>query len=151
MNEITELDGADLVQRHWPYDGPHSPERTADALDAASALIRYANNATSTRDGLGYAGDVYRSIGGLAEALDRLPQLLTQLAEWADRASVDATLRHDEHRADDDRGAAAGRHAAHTASQHLHAAAMNAYANSAHTVSLARRELAHLCHDLPDE
>lgn len=146
----TEMDGAALVQRHWPYDGPHSPERTADALDALSALMRYANNATSTPHGLGLAPQVYTALGGLIEGTERLPQLCSQLGDWAKRTETDSTVRHDEHRGDGDHGEAAGQQAAREAYDLLHSAALQAGA-LADTLSRVRSEMAHLCHDLPEE
>lgn len=145
------LDGADLVDQTWPYDGPHSPERSAEAAAAISALVRYLNNATSSLDlnGLGLAPQVYRTVCELTDSTDRLVQLLHQLAGWAQTTHTDSTLRHDQHRADADRGAAAAHQAADTAAGALSEAGLQTY-HVAESLSRARAELAHLCHDLPD-
>lgn len=146
----TYPDGADVVQQHWPYDGPHSPERLADALDALSALVRYANNATTTPDGLGYAPQVYTALGGFTEAMQRVPQLTGQLSSWAYRTVSDVTVRHDLHRGDSDRGEHAGQQTAGTAYEYLREASIQAEMLG-DTLAKARSELAHLCHDLPDD
>jgi len=144
------LDGDDVVNEHWPYDGPHSPDSVREATVALSALVRYCKNATTHSDGLGYAPQVYTTLGGLTETAERLPQLMSQLFRWAKLTETDATVRHDQHRADADRGAAAGQHAASEAAELLHSASLQVGA-LADTLSRVRAELAHLCHDLPDE
>src|SRR5699024_9739819 len=131
------------------YDGPHSPERTRSALEAVDALVRYANNATSTGGGVGLAPQVYDHLCELSGAIDGLPQLLAQLQKWADTASSDGTLRHDQHRADADRGEAVAHDTAAEASRRLAEAGEHARTLAA-AVSAARSQVVHLCHDLPD-
>jgi hypothetical protein len=74
-------------------DGPHSPERTAEAgqlLDDCSRFIVYAT--MSEKRGLGYPADAYRLIADLYAATSRLPQTCDQigrfLAEQAQRAGA---------------------------------------------------------------
>ena len=64
-------------------DGPHSPERTAEAgqlLDAISRLITYA-----TRPGAGglvFPADAYTLLAEIYAATGRLPQVCDQLGEF---------------------------------------------------------------------
>ena len=137
-----ELSGVDVVDQHWPFDGPHSPTRTASALDAAARLVRYACNATSTPDGLGSAPEVYQALGGLTEATDRLPQLLEQTSEWAARLENDDRLGHDQHKTDGPRPAWAASNRAADRLSEASALAEQLY----NAISSARSELAHLYH-----
>ena len=64
-------------------DGPHSPERTAEAgqlLDDASRYLCYAT--MERRGGLAYPADAYRLLGDLYAATGRLPQVCDQLRQF---------------------------------------------------------------------
>ena len=74
-------------------DGPHSPERTADAgqlLDDCSRYLCYAT--MSETRGLEYPGDAYRLIADVYAATGRLPQACEQIGRFlkaqADRSGV---------------------------------------------------------------
>lgn len=90
--------GVEVVERLWPYDGPHHPERVVEAVDAMSSLIRYLTNATTGERATGtlpYAISVHLVINGLLRAVSRLPQLLTQLGEAIRRQAADSSLYDD--------------------------------------------------------
>jgi hypothetical protein len=61
--------------------GPHNDKATAEAASLAAETIRYLVYAT-THGGLTEPGTVYALLGELSTAAHRLPQLLTQLADW---------------------------------------------------------------------
>lgn len=140
---------ADVVAREFPYDGPHSPERTTAALEAVDALVRYACNATSTGGGIGLAPQVYDHLCELTGAVEGLPQLTAQLRRWAFAAADDATIRHDGYRGEADRGRSAGQDTATDVAVHLSEAGQH-LRQLADSLNAARAKTAHLCHDLPD-
>jgi hypothetical protein len=64
-------------------DGPHSPERTAEAgqlLDDCSRFLVYAS--MSEKRGLEYPADAYRLIADIYAATGRLPQACDQIARF---------------------------------------------------------------------
>lgn len=64
-------------------DGPHSPERTAEAgqlFDDCSRLLVYAT--MSDKGGLEYPGDAYRLIADIYSATGRLPQACEQIGRF---------------------------------------------------------------------
>ena len=64
-------------------DGPHSPERTAEAgqlFDDCSRLLVYAT--MSDKGGLEYPGDAYRLIADIYSAVGRLPQACMQIGQF---------------------------------------------------------------------
>lgn len=69
----------DVIEKAWPYDGPHSSESIISAAQGVAELVRYLNNATRTPARLPYMGDVDAVLGQLSTAFDRLPQLVTQM------------------------------------------------------------------------
>lgn len=69
----------------WPYDGPHSTKTVTDAARAISALVRYINNATTTRGRYRYMSNVASVAGSLAEAVYGVDQLLDQMSVAIDR------------------------------------------------------------------
>lgn len=75
----------DVIDKAWPYDGPHSTESVISAAEAIADLVRYMNNATRTPGRLPYAGDVYTVLGHLTTMTRRLPQLVTQLKAATDQ------------------------------------------------------------------
>jgi len=87
-----------IVETYWPYDGPHTDERVGEALRAAAALVRYANNATQ---GYRYGsrppwGPLLGSLAGsLSSVVHGLDQTLDQLSDGARRLAEDPTLYDD--------------------------------------------------------
>lgn len=88
-----EIDVEDIVEEHWPYDGPHTDDKVVDALSAAVQLIRYANNATQRR--MQYAASVYSATSMVHSLVASLEQLLDQLAEMTERMADDPDLYDD--------------------------------------------------------
>ena len=71
-------------------DGPHSPERTAEAaatLDACSRFLVYATMGTAP--GLDYPAEMYSLLGELYSATGRMQQLFGQLRVFL-RAQAEA-------------------------------------------------------------
>lgn len=147
MMETTET-GADVVERHWPYDGPHDPGTIADALQAAAALLRYACNASQRPAAVGLAPEGYRTLGELQDIAERLPQLLGQLGQWGTQTAADSSLRHDEYRGESaERSAAAAMADARHVAELLRTSAEQHAEGLIEDVLAARGELAHLYHD----
>lgn len=93
-----DQDFSDLIERCFPYDGPHSGDSVADAATGAAALIRYLNNATGAGNGrrtLEWAATVYEVAGGVHAVVVGLDQLLGQLAGAMRRQAGDPTLSDD--------------------------------------------------------
>lgn len=86
----------------WPYDGPHSPETVTDAARAISLLVRYINNATSTRRRYRYMSDVAQVANPLAAAAYGLDQLLDQMSTAIDQHIATGGLYDDQSPADPD-------------------------------------------------
>lgn len=94
MNHHDLPDFPDVVEQHFPYDGPHTDDTVLDALRGAQSLIRYANNATSRR-GVLNGPSVYRSASAAAAMAHGLVQLLDQLADAARQVAEDPTAYDD--------------------------------------------------------
>ncbi|GAB3916217.1 hypothetical protein GCM10029964_128910 [Kibdelosporangium lantanae] len=90
-------DVEDIIERHWPYDGPHEADTVIDAANAISGLVRYMNNATQYRHTLQYAPQVNRVLGALGGAAYGLDQLVDQLKDTVYRLAQDKTLYDDRH------------------------------------------------------
>lgn len=74
-------------------DGPHSPERTAEAgelLDEVSRFIAYAT--MPEKHGLEYPSDVYKILGELYSATGRLPQVCEQLGRFLEAQEATGRL-----------------------------------------------------------
>lgn len=84
-----------IVEQHWAYDGPHTPERIDAAVTAAAQLVRYLNNATG-RHGA-YVAPSARLLGGVATLVARLPQLLEQTSRELGR-QADNPAHYDDRR-----------------------------------------------------
>ena len=69
----------------FPPDGPHTPDTVRAATRAVAELVRYLNHATRTSQGFGEPSDLGHVLGDLEAAIERLPQLVRQLATVADR------------------------------------------------------------------
>lgn len=61
-------------------DGPHTPESTAAAARQIAELVRYLNHATLADEALPEPADTARVLGELADAAERMRQLLGQIA-----------------------------------------------------------------------
>ena len=89
---------ADGVEEFFPYDGPHCPDRVADAARGLSALVRYLNNATgpsNDRVTLVWAATVHRVLCGVTTAVHGLDQLFDQLTAAMERQALDPSLYDD--------------------------------------------------------
>ncbi|MEU8900696.1 hypothetical protein AB0C65_32865 [Nocardia sp. NPDC048505] len=99
--EPEPMNGASIVHRHWPLDGPHSPDTVAAAGEAVAELNRYLARATrSGREVLPYAHDGYRLAGNLRAAATSQAQVHRQLGTWARSLTDDPGLGDDEHPGD---------------------------------------------------
>ncbi len=106
LDEQESPEFRDVIEEHFPYDGPHTPETVRDAARGISKLVRYVNNATGPGNGttsLPYAPHTYRLLGSVHATVDGLDQLLEQIATAMNRHANDATLR-DDRGADSDAG-----------------------------------------------
>jgi hypothetical protein len=96
----TPPDGRELVDKHFPYDGPHSDEAVLQAAKALDQLARYIANATGPGNGkhtLTCGADVYRVLGQMNGALASIEQVLVQLGDAAKRTAADP-LAYDDRR-----------------------------------------------------
>lgn len=94
---MTQVNGSELVARHWPTLGPHTGDSTASAAATFAELVRYLNHATigeNAMDAWPRANDAEATFSALAEGASRLPQLLQQLSNWLRWLGEDSTLRH---------------------------------------------------------
>lgn len=93
----TYVDGDEIVDSYWPYDGPFDDNRTAQAAVAVAQLVRYLNNGTGFHTGsaLPYAASAYRVINGLWSAVAGLEQLLPQLVVFLERQVAASGLYDD--------------------------------------------------------
>ena len=69
--------------------------QTAALAHAAAEAIRDLNHATRHQDSLAQPSDAYELIGALFLTASRLPQLITQISGWLDRALAGGRLGHD--------------------------------------------------------
>lgn len=95
----TPADGRELVNKHFPYDGPHSFDTVIQAARAMDELAEYLGNATGPGNGkhtLQYGAHVHRVIGALSGALGSLGQVLDQLATAEKRVGADPTAYDDQ-------------------------------------------------------
>lgn len=83
----------DIVAEHFPYDGPYSDERTADAAEALGELVRYLANATQKDSAVTVPSTIARVLGELHTATFRMDQVLAQLGDLITAAGPD--LRDD--------------------------------------------------------
>lgn len=96
MNDEREF-ANDGIEEFFPYDGPHSRDRVADAAHGLSGLVRYMNNATqpSKPYTLDWAATVDRVLGGVGAAAYGLDQLFDQLSGGLERQASNPTLYDD--------------------------------------------------------
>jgi hypothetical protein len=77
--------------------GPYDDTTTTGAAALAAEAIRYLNYAT-TRGGITEPATIYAITAELSCALYRLPQLLTQLADWLTTETTAGRIADDRHR-----------------------------------------------------
>lgn len=73
-----------------------SSDATLALARTAAETIRALNHATLGGDGLAQPADAYQLLGELSLASSRLPQLLTQVGRWLDRALAAGQLGCDD-------------------------------------------------------
>lgn len=90
------MDAYEVVEQHWPYDGPHSDESVESAATAVGRLVRYLNNATWPYKKVVAGGPtLYRVLSSLNGAVYGLDQLLRQLQETARELAADESMYDD--------------------------------------------------------
>lgn len=141
MTEPLDLDAYDIAERFFPYDGPYSPERTADAATLIGRLVRYLNNATTKPSAVENASDIGAVVRNLAAADHGRDQLQQQMLELLQRFAQDPLLY-------DDRRDRPGAVTAGEAAGWLREAAESTAA-AARSLDAAAGVLSHLGHDDP--
>lgn len=91
----TPPDAVDLINQHWPQDGPHAADTIMSAALALSEIAEYLARATRSGKALAYASDGSVVVGRLATAADHQRQALAHLVVWAETLESDPGLRHD--------------------------------------------------------
>lgn len=95
LDDNAVVDAAEVVEAHWPYDGPHFPELTTTAAAAIDRLVRYLNNATGKPDAMPYVAVAGTLLASLHAAVTGTEQLAVQLARFAELQAADPTLYDD--------------------------------------------------------
>lgn len=139
----TPVPREEAIGHFWPPDGPHHTESIASALEAISDLLHTTANATRSPATIGIARDGDLVLGGMHAATQRLPQVLSQLAAWAEHIGADASVRHDAFAGDESREMA--REDAGEAHELLMSAAGHAE-KLARLISTAHSSVSHLHH-----
>ena len=75
--------------------GPHDDDTITALAQITAEAVRALNHATFPRAALSEPGTVYRVLGELATAANRLPQLCSQLARWLAEENTAGRLAHD--------------------------------------------------------
>ncbi|QLY33291.1 hypothetical protein H0264_14565 [Nocardia huaxiensis] len=145
-HQADPINGVEVVQRHWPLDGPYTAESIVAATDAIGELHRYLAHATigSARNALPNAPGAYPLFGNLAYSAHIHGEVLRNLSRWAGDLAGDSSLRHDEYRGPDQTPA---RTAAQDAAGELRRAAGSSEAVG-NAVSNAHGAIGHLYHEL---
>ena len=80
--------------------GPHSPDYTREVAWAMAECVRVLNYAAGSgvETAIVYPATVYEVLGALSTATARMPQLLSQLNTWLERAVEAGRLADDRHR-----------------------------------------------------
>jgi len=138
-----EPSGADLVERHFRYDGPHSAGTVRHAAEAASSLVRYLNTATRNTNTVAEPAGLATTVGHLGAAVGRCDQLVRQLSAAADRLATDDGIY-------DDRRDRSGADTAQELAAALSAAAP-AVTELDEQIRRAADLATHLAIDLPDQ
>lgn len=93
-----DIDGSELVEQWFPYDGPHSMETVKESAAAISRLVRYLANATQASNAaqtLRYANATNRVISHSSSALFLFGQVFAQLKYDMIHKEIDSTLYDD--------------------------------------------------------
>lgn len=143
MTDTTQPPREEAVGHFWPYDGPHDTESISSALEAISDLVATTANATRSPATIGTASDGYLVLSGMSTAAHGLPQVLSQLAAWAEHLAADASVRHDAFTGDESREMA--REDAGEAHELLISASQHAE-KLARLISTAHSNVSHLRH-----
>lgn len=75
--------------------GPHDDDTITALAQITAEAVRALNHATFPRAALSEPGTVYRVLGELATAANRLPQLCSQLARWLAEENAGGQLADD--------------------------------------------------------
>lgn len=95
-DDETAPKGYEVVEDHWPYDGPYGHYHTTSAAAAIERLVRYLNNATGKDAGLPWPPTSYQVLSEVAAAARGLDQLLQQIGERLEE--VDTSNAYDDRR-----------------------------------------------------
>ncbi|MBO0871825.1 MAG: hypothetical protein J2P19_00370 [Pseudonocardia sp.] len=90
----------EAIEDVLPYDGPHEPEKVADAASGLYELVRYMNNATFAGRALPHARTVDQVLGGVRSSLYAMDQLFRQLTWALAEGEAGRNLYHDDNRDD---------------------------------------------------
>jgi len=96
-DDVDRVDAHEVVEAHWPYDGPYDPDLTTAAALMVERLVRYLNNATQKPSALPYAATAGSVLASLHAAVFGLGQLAGQLSVFARVQAHDPTLYDDRH------------------------------------------------------
>lgn len=138
------MDTRDLIEDHFPFDGPHTPDSVAAAASCVDDLTRYLANATWPYKQVTKRAPRLRPVvAQLSNGLGHLPQVFQQIAAALDNIADDPSLF-------DDRRSAAfpGADTARAAADELRLAAQQTELLRSR-LSAAGSHLWHLGHDTP--
>lgn len=108
---MSDIDGTQVIDEYWPFDGPHDGDTVSEAAQAMARLGRYINNATRGSV-LQSPRDLRVTVGSIATVLHQLPQLLDQVAARLERAAARTEFYDDHDSRDVDLGQTTTREAA---------------------------------------
>jgi hypothetical protein len=89
-------DAYELVEQHWPYDGPHDDESLPSAAAAVERLTRYLANATRAPRLTWPGPSAYRTVSNLRGAMVHLDQVLEQLSLYASGPMAQSASLYDD-------------------------------------------------------
>lgn len=90
------MDAYEVVEQHWPYDGPHSDETVEQAATAVGQLVRYLSNATwPYKRNVASGPTLYRVLSSMNSSVYGLRQLLEQLQTTAVELADDESMYDD--------------------------------------------------------
>lgn len=136
------MDAYELIEKHFPFDGPHSDESVTEAATAVGRLVRYLNNATYPyKKAVDSGPALYRVLSNVNSATYGLEQLLRQLSETAAELADSETMY-------DDRRDRPAKGTAVEAASHINSA-MQALAPLTRALERATSLACHLGHEEP--
>lgn len=90
------MDVHEVIEQHWPFDGPHTDESVSEAAIAVGRLVRYLNNATYPyKHAVDSGPALYRVVSPLNGAVYGLRQLLEQLRDIGSELAKSPTMYDD--------------------------------------------------------